>query len=160
MSQVTETFVQSNAYSPATIISADLNGLANGSLCLGSNVLINTLSGTSSAGNIALGGLPLADIRFNWGVPGGTFTANTGITIWLLSLLDGTTLESYSTSAAPNKSPAVVIGVDAVGTAGVRDEVIELIPGKFKMLVQNNTGQQLNGSLNTIQMTTFGSQAG
>jgi hypothetical protein len=123
----------------ATLLSTELNSLANNALNIG--------SAYSSGGNYVM-----ADIEAN--VTFGTApTANTALVIWFLRAPDGTNYEDGGTSVTPARLPDVVIPLRAVTTAQRVVRRVAIPPGTFKPLLKNDgSGQSLSASGNTIKI--------
>jgi hypothetical protein len=130
--------------SQSTLLSTELNSLANNALALGS-AYDNTVG---QAGD----GYTLCDVELV--VTYGTApTAGTGVTLWLLGTQDGTNYEDGGTSVTPGRLPEAVFPLLAVTTAQRIIRRVWLPWGKFKPLAKNDgTGQAMAASGNTLKV--------
>lgn len=128
----------------STLLSTELNSLANNSLALG-NAFDNTVG---QAGD----GYVLCDVELV--VTYGTApTANTGCSVWFLSTQDGTNYEDGSSSVTPARLPDVVFPVRAVNTTQRIIRRVLLPWGVLKPLLKNDgTGQAMASSANTLKV--------
>jgi hypothetical protein len=124
----------------ATLLSTELNALANNASVLG---------GSAYSG---AGGYLQAEVEF-----AGTFaanpTANTGIAVWFLRAIDGTNFEDGSATVTPGRGPDVVLSVTA-GQAATRSARRCVLPaGPFNVLAKNDgTGQALTATGHTLKI--------
>ena len=122
-----------------TLLNTELNGLTTTSFAVSSG----TFSNTSSAQAI------WAQLFLTLGAIGTALSNGANIAGWFAQSYDGgTTYEQ--TSAAPPRSPDFVIPLPAAtitaATVWMSNGLV-LVPAlKFKVVVQNNTGQTLAGS--------------
>ena len=80
-------------------------------------------------------------------------TSGTGFSIWFLRNIDGTNYEDGGTSVMPSRAPDLVIPVRAVTTAQRVIVCGYVPPGKFKILIKNDsTGQAIASSGNTLKL--------
>lgn len=134
-----------------TLLSTELNSLANNALGLGP-AFDNT---QAAAGD----GYTLCDVEL--AVTYGTApAANTGVSVWLLGSQDGTTYEDGSTAITPARLPDLVFPLRAVTTAQRIVRRVVLPFGKFKALGKNDgTGQSMAASGNTLKVRPVTKQA-
>jgi hypothetical protein len=129
----------------ATLLSTELNALANNSTAIGS-AYNNTIGGGGGDG------YELCDVELvvTYGVAP---TANTGVAVWFLSTQDGTNYEDGDGSTTPARLPDAVFPLRAVTTA---QRVIRRVPlpfGNFKALAKNDgTGQAMGATGNTLKI--------
>lgn len=122
----------------ATLLSTELNSLANNALALGSAYDNSTNLDT-------MGEIELA-ITY-----GSAPTASTGWSVWFLRDIDGTNYE-YS-AATPARAPDVVLPVVATTSAQKVTRRCIIPPGTFKALAKNDgTGQSAPASGTTIKI--------
>lgn len=131
--------------SQTTLLSTELNSLANNGTALGS-AFDNTQGQTGD-------GYTLCDLELLTGTWGGAPTANTGISFWFLTAQDGTNYEDGDNSTTPARAPDAVFPLRAV-TAAQRVVIRTWVPwGKFKPLGKNDgSGQAMNASGNTVKI--------
>lgn len=155
---VTRTWVLGSV---TTLLSTELNSIANAA------TVISSVGGTSGLFNNTyagggLGGYTLGRFELYIAGSGTALTANTGVSIWLLTSVDGTNYEDGSASVVPGRSNNLQIGsVRNVTTAQriIQDQII-LTAGNWYVLLQNNTGQTWNSSGNTLKLQPYTDQAG
>jgi hypothetical protein len=126
----------------ATLMSTELDSLANNTTAIASGTYTNT------------NGNPwgLFELVCQYGTAP---TANTVIGLWLLSAIDGTNYEDGS-GIEPARSPDVMWRVRAVTTAQRVTVVGRLRPGIQTPLARNlGTGQTLASSGNTIKVLPY-----
>jgi hypothetical protein len=130
--------------SQSTLLSTELNTLANNGTALGS-AFDNTVGQTGD-------GYTLCDLELV--VTFGTApTINTGVSLWFLESQDGTNYEDGDNSTTPSRMPDVVFPVRAVNTAQRIIRRTWLPWGKFKPLLKNDgTGQSFAASGNTVKV--------
>jgi hypothetical protein len=131
--------------SQATLLSTELNSLANNGTALGS-AFNNTVAGGGGDG------YTLCDVELvvTYGVAP---TASTGVSLWFLSTQDGTNYEDGDNSTTPGRVPDVVFPLRAVTTAQRINRRVALPWGNFKPLAKNDgTGQAMAASGNTIKI--------
>lgn len=137
--------------SQATLLSTELNSLANNCTILGS-AYDNTVGQTSD-------GYTLCDLQLTVTF-GSAPTANTGVSLWFLMAEDGTNYETYDTSqdATPSTSMPimklpVVFGVLAKTTQQIITKQVSLPWGKFKPLLKNDgTGVAFPATGTTVKI--------
>lgn len=131
--------------SQATLLSTELNSLANNGTALGS-AYNNTIGGGSGDG------YTLCDVELVV-TYGSAPTANTGVSLWFLQTQDGTNYSDGDNSTTPATAPDVVFPLRAVTTA---QRVVRraLLPwGNFKPLAKNDgVGQAMAASGNTVKV--------
>jgi hypothetical protein len=130
--------------SQATLLSTELNSLANNSLALGA-AFDNTQGQTGD-------GYTLCDVELV--VTYGTApTASTACSLWLLATQDGTNYEDGGSSTTPARFPDLTIPLQAVTTAQRIVRRTWLPWGKWKPLLKNDgTGQAMSASGNTLKV--------
>jgi hypothetical protein len=129
----------------STLMSAELNSLANNSLVIGNPY------------NNITEGYPFCDVEllvtFNVAP-----AANTAICLWFISSLDGSTYEDGSNTVTPTALPSAVFSLRPVIISQRINRRIWLPWGTFKPLIKNDgTGQALanSGNLLTIRPVTY-----
>src|SRR5437868_6859478 len=96
--------------STTTLISTELNSLANGSLAVSSSAFDNTVNATGD-------GSTLGDLQITLAALGGAATANSSISVYFLISQDGSTYEDGGSGTQPQKLPDLVYPLRAVSTA-------------------------------------------
>lgn len=131
--------------SQTTVMSTELNSLANNALAVGGTPFDNT-AGQTGDGSV------LCDVELV--VTFGTGpNATSGLSIWFLGTQDGTNYEDGSSSVAPARNADLFIPVRSVTTAQRIMRRAVLPPGKFEVLAKNDgTGQSMASSGNTIKI--------
>ena len=129
-----------------TVLSTELNSLANNALVVTATPYNNTAAGGGGDG------YTLADIELV-ATFGTVPAANSALSIWFLTAIDGTNYEDGSASITPGRPPEVVLPVRAVTTAQRSNRRAWLPWGDFSILVKNDgTGQALAASGNTLKI--------
>lgn len=133
-----------------TVMSTELNGLANNASAASSGAITLTSAGYLMA---------LCELLVTFGT---NPTANATINVWFLTSVDGgSNYEDGSSSVIPPRNPDVFFPVRAVTTAQRLNKLCKLPVGTFKVLVQNNgTGQAMAGSGNTVRICPITNQVG
>lgn len=134
----------------STLLSTELNSLANNILAIGS-AYDNT---QGQAGD----GYNLCDLELvvTYGTAPGT---STGVSFWFLTTQDGTNYEDGDALTTPARLPDCVFPLRAVTTAQRIVRRVMLPWGKFKPLAKNDgTGQSMSGSGNTIKIRPIARQ--
>lgn len=136
------------------INSADIATLANGSSCLSS--VADIANGT----NLDM----FMDISYQLAIASSTIAAGANFAFWIWALnQDGSTygdgqFSSGTPSALiPSPPPSAVQGIPAVAaTTNMRGflQRIEIPPGAFRVLIQNNCGFTLSGT-QTVKYRTY-----
>jgi hypothetical protein len=138
--------------SQTTILSTELNSLANNGTALTNSAFDNT------QGQIC-NGYTLCDLEL-YATYGTAPTANTGVSLWFLQTQDGTNYEDGSNSVTPARLPDCVFPLRAGTTAQRIIRRVFLAWDKFTPLVQNNgTGQAMASSGNTVKIRPVTRQA-
>jgi hypothetical protein len=123
----------------ASLLTTELNSLANNSLAIGSAY-------SSSAGYL-MAELQI-DVTF-----GSAPTANTGLSVWFLRAIDGTNYEMGGSSTTPTRWPDAVIPLAALTTQQLITVECKLPPGTFKPLLKNDgSGQAFPSSGSTLKI--------
>lgn len=138
----------SGLYAPAlTLMSSELNALASGAVALSS---IGGSAGVFS--NTNTGQVIWSPLVLTLGSTAGAFQTGGNLSCWFLQSLDGATYESGA--AAPPRAPDVVFPLPASAlattTVFLSQGLVRLPALRFKVLCQNNSGQSLNASGNTV----------
>lgn len=133
----------------ATLLSTELNSLANNTNAISSTSYNNAQGGGGGDGYTEA----LLELFLNYSVAP---TANTGFSIWFLTRPDGTNFEDGGASVTPARTPNVVVPVRAVtGNQRIVRRVM-IPPGVFHTLIRNNgTGQTIASSGNTVKLLPF-----
>jgi hypothetical protein len=130
-----------------TLMTTELNALASGSGAVSS---VGGLSGTFS--NADTGQVIWSPMALTLGPTAGAFQTGGNLSCWFLQSIDGTTFEN--TGAAPPRAPDAVFPVPATtlsATATFLAQGLVRVPAlKFKILCQNNSGQSLSATGNSI----------
>lgn len=137
---------------PASVMTTELNGLANGGYALSTSAFDNSV-------NLDLWG----DFFLTLGALGAAATANTTINGYILPSDDGgTTFPGYdATNKWLENPPDFFFAVEATTTFPVLfQRNIPLPPGKFKVVLVNSIGQALNASGNTLTVLTHSLASG
>jgi hypothetical protein len=130
--------------SQTTLLSTELNSLANNGTALGA-AFDDTVG---QAGD----GYTLCDVELvvTYGVAP---TANTGVSLWFLGTQDGTNYEDGDGSTTPGRAPDVVFPLRAVTTAQRVIRRVWLPWGKWKPLAKNDgTNQAMAATGNTVKI--------
>lgn len=132
----------------ATLLSTELNSLANNGLALG--------AAYAAGGNYVLTEIE-ALVTY-----GSAPTANTGLSIWFLRAIDGTNYEQGGDGATvPARAPDMVIPLLASTSAQRITRRCVIPPGTWKPLLYNNgTGQAMAASGNTLKVLPLTFQQG
>lgn len=133
--------------SAVTLLSTELNSLANNTMCSAGSAQTNTQATSNFNGYVR------GKIELNIGAPGGTLTANSTVDFWFLKTVDGSNYEDGSSSVTPQRIPDVVFPMRNVSTAQriVRECWVPV--GTWKPIAKNDgTGQTLASSGNTIKI--------
>jgi len=126
----------------ATLLSTELNSLANNALNISSSY-------SSSAGFL----FAELELLVTYGT---NPTANTAVVVWLLRAPDGTNFEDGGTSVTPIRGPDAVFPLRAVTTAQRIVRRVVIPPGTFQALLKNDgTGQTMAASGNTLKILPF-----
>lgn len=132
----------------ATVMSTDLNNMANNALVVAAADFDNAAGGTGD-------GFTMAEYEavFTFGTAP---TAGTVLAGWWLATPDGTNREDGSTSITPARAPDFVFPVRAVTTAQRIVVDAPLPVGAVRMLLKNDgTGQALAASGNTVKIRPY-----
>ncbi len=130
----------------ATLMSTELNSLANNGLALASTAFNNVQGGGGGDGYM------LADVELvvTYGVAP---TVNTGVPVWFLGQPDGTNYEDGDGSTTPARASDITFPVRAVTTAQRVTRRVMLPWGTTKALAKNDgTGQTMAASGNTLKV--------
>ena len=134
--------------SVSTIVSTELNSLANNSQ------VVSSVAGSS--GVITVPTQP--QLRVELFVTFGTApTAGTTILVWFLQTIDGgTTYEDGSSTVTPTRNADVIFTVNAITTGQHLQKIVDTPISNFKVLVKNNgTTQAFAATLNTLKILPF-----
>lgn len=130
--------------SQATLLSTELNSLANNGTALGG--AFNNTQGQTGDGYV----LCDAELVVTYG---SAAAANSAPALWFLGTQDGTNYEDGDNSTTPARLPDVVFPVRAVTTAQRIIRRVLLPWGLFKPLLKNDgTGQAMAASGNTLKI--------
>lgn len=136
----------------------ELNSIVNGGTALSS---VGGTSGVFNNSNMAQG--MIADIFLTLGAIASAVVAGGNVAGWFLTSLDGgTTFENTVSAAAMTRPPDFIIPVPATAiTAGWVYKAAGpiMVPAlQFKVFIQNNLGQTLASSGNTIKIAPYAMQ--
>lgn len=139
-----------------TLQSTELNALANAALIISS---VGGASGKFTNSDTAQG--IFADMFLTLGAIGSALAAGANLAGWFLTSPDsGTTIESLT--VAPPRAPDFILPLPAttIGAASVyRSGGLVRLPAlQFKVLLQNNSGQALAATANTLKMAPYAVQ--
>jgi hypothetical protein len=129
---------QAYAAAIASVLTTDLNSIANAAISAASSAIDNT-------SNLDL----YDDLTFTIATQGGTRSAGATVSVLMVQALDGT---NYDDVEATCGQLVAVFPLDAATTArqvSVRD--VPIPPGLFKYFVRNNTGQAFASSGNILE---------
>jgi hypothetical protein len=146
----------SGLYAPAqTLMSTELGSLASGAVAVSA---VGGVSGVFS--NADSTQVIWAPMFLTLGATAGAINTGGNLACWFLQTIDGSTFESGST--APPRAPDVVFPLPATTLAGATTflaQGLARVPAlKFKLLCQNNSGQTLNATGNTIALAPMAVQ--
>ena len=123
-----------------SLLTTELNSLANNALALGSAITL------TSAGYL----MGEVELVVTFGVAP---AASTGCSVWFLRDIDGTNYEDGGSSLTPARAPDLVIPVNASTSAQRITRRCLLPPGTFKALLKNDgTGVAMAASGNTLKV--------
>lgn len=130
-----------------TLLSTELNAVASGAVALSS---VGGSAGVFSNANT--GQVIWSPLVLTLGSTAGAFQTGGNLSCWFLQSLDGASYESGA--AAPPRAPDVVFPLPASALAAtttfLSQGLVRLPALRFKVLCQNNSGQTLNVSGNTV----------
>ena len=141
--QVTKWFLGS----PTTLLSTELNSLANNGFTAASATYNNTVGGGGGDGSVRC----LIEGSFTFvAAP----TPNSAVFVWFLKALDDTNFENTpTTSISLGRGPDVTLPVTGGQTSTRVSRLVECPPGLFKTVAtQQGTGQAMAASGNTIKI--------
>jgi len=133
--------------SPETILSTELDGLADGSRAV-----------SASISNTAASELyEFADFELFIADQAGARDSGARVDVYLLETLDGTNYTFGDASLAPPSNALVGMFVldAASGSRYAHIRNVLLPPANFKILVENNTGQAFASSGNVVKMIRY-----
>jgi hypothetical protein len=143
----------------ATLLSTELNGLANNaqvvSSVLNSTGIFDNTEGTGSTSTTG-DGYERGYLTLHLAALGGNPGANTTIDIWFLKSVDGGgTYEDGSSSITPQRPPDCQFQVDSGrSTAQTQTKLVFLPACKFYTMALNNAlGEALASASNTLKLT-------
>lgn len=125
-----------------TLLSTELNSLANNS----NAVHASSIALTSS-------GYPDAEVELVLAAVGSAFTANTPVYVWFLQETDGSNFEDGSASVTPTRNPDVIFTLRGVTAAQrIVQEIFNIPVGNIRALVRNQGGVAFAASGNTLSI--------
>jgi hypothetical protein len=135
-----------NVSSPVTLLSTELNALANTAASAASSAIANQTNLDVYA-DLELVLASLTPVAPNYG------------TLYVLEAIDGTNYPS-ATAAVLRNQPSQILctfALDTTATTAQRIVVrnVVLPPGSFKVVFDNQAGVALAGSGNTVKMITY-----
>lgn len=129
-----------------TVMSTELNSLANGSAATSASAVDNTTA-------LAM----YADIEFN--LASLSPTGNPSVSLYIAESVDGTNFPSQSTADFQLTSTQLLCVVPIGTTAATAERVVVrqvlIPPAKFNIILLNSTGVSLNASGNTVKFLTY-----
>lgn len=131
--------------SASTIMTTELNSLANNATAISSEV--------NNTSNLYL----FDDVELYTNTFGSTPTAGSVIELYQVVALDGTNYEDGNASIDPPASNLVGVFNIRASTSAQR-HVLRMIPAaplKYKYVVKNKTGVALNASSNTVKVVQY-----
>jgi hypothetical protein len=133
--------------SALTLMSVELSAVASGAVALSS---VGGAAGVFSNSNT--GQVIWSPLVLTLGSTAGAFQTGGNLSCWFLQSLDGVTFESGT--AAPPRAPDVVFPLPAAALAAtatfLSQGLVRLPALRFKVICQNNSGQTLNASGNSV----------
>ena len=127
-----------------TYLDTELNALANGANKIGAEI-DNTVDKET---NMLL--------ELYLGLQGGARDSGAYLPVYIVKSVDGTNYEFGGDALDPPAASLIgVFTLDAAATARYVGLEIPIPPCKFKILVINETGQALAGTLNTLKYRTY-----
>ena len=139
------------AGSAVSLLTTELNSLANNSNGSAGSAVNNVAGGTSNADGYVRGVVELVLAAYS-----GTPSAGTGVSLWFLRSIDGgSNYEDGSSSVTPARMADVVIPVRSLASGPQRVAVPCWLPaGYWKPLARNDgTGISFASSGNTVKVT-------
>jgi len=135
-------------YAPAlTLMSSELDAVASGAVAVSS---VGGAAGVFSNANT--GQVIWSPLLLTLGPTTGAFQTGGNLSCWFLQSVDGTTFENTATS--PPRAPDVVFPLPPASLSATEmflsQGLVRLPALRFKVLCQNNSGQTLNASGNSI----------
>lgn len=138
---------------PATLLSTELNALADATGVLTSTAYNNTQAGGGGDGYTG------CDVElFINSLASAPTTAGVSVTVWFLETQDGTNYEDGDASTTPSRLPDVVFPVRLVSTAQRIIRRVLLPAGNFKTLLKNETTKAFGASGHTLKIRPNTSQ--
>lgn len=143
--------------SALTLLSTELNSVAS------AGAAVSSVGGTSGVfSNASTGQAVFADLFLKLGAIASALSSGANLAGWFLTSPDGTTFENVVSGAALARPPDFFIPAPATTiSAGsvYRSAGRVILPAlKFKVFVQNNLGQTLAASANTLTLAPFALQ--
>lgn len=138
---------------PVTLLSSELNSLASGS------VAVSSVGGSSGLFNNTYTRQAVWARAVLTAGSSGAVSTGGNISCWFLESLDGATFES--TSVAPPRSPDIVFPAPAstLSSATLLSQGLVRLPTlRYKLLCQNNLGQGLTASGNSVAVAPLAVQ--
>ena len=134
--------------SVSTIVTTELNSLANNSL------VVSSVAGSSGVITAPTQPQLLVELFVTFGTAP---TANTSILVWFLKTIDGgTSYEDGSSAVTPTRNPDLIFSVNAVTTGQHLQKICDTPQTNFKVLIKNNgTGQAFAASANTLKILPY-----
>lgn len=144
MATVLKQLEQTNA---VTLLSTELNSLANNTMCAASAAKSNNV------GDADYDGYSRVKLEMVLAAYTGTPAAGSALYVWFLKQIDGTNYEDGSSSLTPARSPDAVIPIGAV-LSGPQRVIVEcwMPTGAFKAIAKNvGTGLTFAAASNTLK---------
>jgi len=133
---------------PVSLLTTELNSLANNTMCAAGGVFTNTV-GTSNTDGYVRGKVELVLAAYT-----GTPTAGSAFLAWFLKNIDTTNYEDGSATVTPARNPDVVIPIGAIASGPQRIIKECWVPvGVSKPIGKNSgTGISLAAAGNTLKI--------
>ncbi len=133
--------------SAATVLTTELNSLANNALCTASSAQDNDTAGVR---------YPYAQAEIYIAAQGTNRSAGAYLALYIIPEVDGTNYGATTDECAENYFAGAVSLDDAATDAryAILNEV-RLPPGDFKVALRNGTGQSLAASGNTVKLRPY-----
>jgi hypothetical protein len=134
--------------SEVSLLTTQLNSLANAALCAASSAIDNDTASTHRD--------PLCVLELSLAVQGTARSAGAAVEVFFLPTEDGTDHTAEVAGCVENNLVAVLYLDEAVTARKIVRAGVPLPPTDFKVMVRNSTGQAFNASGNELVMKRYG----